>query len=109
MSERDPSSNKDIDELVLLASSFLTHEAFSAGLDDSLSDALLSLHSSIAQRYGARAASRACAKLGGVAALQQLLKASHKRKLHTQRESRLMNEIDLMLLDTSDIDRIRGQ
>ena len=106
--KRDISSNADIEELVALARSVLTPEAFADGLDDDQAEALMSLHNSIAQRFGARAASRACASLGGVVALQQLLRAIHKQKLRLSPQTRLMLEIDLMLSNSSELDRIRA-
>jgi hypothetical protein len=106
---RDQASNADIDELVALASSVLTPEAFTAGLDDDQADTLMSLHNSISHRFGARAASRACARLGGVPALQQLLRALHKQKLKFGPHARLMGELDALLAQHSEVDRIRGQ
>lgn len=107
MSKNPPGSNASIEELIELASSFLTPEAFSHGLDEDQSESLLTFHQSIASRFGNRAASRACSRLGGVPALQQLLKAMHKRKIQTLSQSRLMAEIDAMLKDSSDVDAIR--
>lgn len=106
--KRDWSSNADIDELVVLASAVLTPDAFAKGLDDDSADIMMSLHNSISQRFGARAASRACARLGGVAALQQLLRALHKQKLKASAHARLMAELDALLSEESDLDRIRG-
>ena len=106
--KNDKSSNADIDELVALASGVLTPDTFANGLDDDQADILMSLHNSIAQRFGARAASRACATLGGVAGLQQLLRALHKQKLRASPHARLMLEIDAHLAQASDVDRIRS-
>lgn len=107
MSTRDTSTNADIEELIVLARSVLPPEAFASGLDDEHAEALLALHATVAHRFGARAASRACASLGGVGALQQLLKAMHKQKLNSRPEARLMTEVDEALKDTADLDRIR--
>lgn len=107
MERPDPTTNEHIEELVRLASAALTPEAFAAGLNEPQAHTLLTLHESIATRYGARAASRAVARLGGVGGLQQLLKARHTTTLVSRRQARLMAEIDLLLGDTEDIDRIR--
>lgn len=107
MSAKPPGSNASIEELIELASSFLTPEAFSHGLDEDQAESLITFHQSIASRFGNRAASRACSRLGGVPALQQLLKAMHKRKIQTLSQSRLMAEIDAMLKDSSHVDAIR--
>jgi hypothetical protein len=100
-------SNASIEELIELASDFLTPEVFSHGLDDDQAESFLLFHQSIASRFGNRAASRACSRLGGVPALQQLLKAMHKRKIQTLAQTRLMAQIDAMLKDSSTIDAIR--
>lgn len=102
------SGKSDIDELVEIASRLIGPEDFAAGLDESQSDTLMTLHSSIAARFGSKAASRAVAKLGGVAGLQQVLRSMHKAKLAGSRHARLMADIDQMLLRADPMDRARA-
>lgn len=109
MERRDPHGRRsDIDDLVERAALLIPPEDFAAGLDESQSDALMALHTSIADRFGAKAASRAVAKLGGAAGLQQVLRSMHKAKLAGSRQARLMAELDTLLRDTSDLDRVRS-
>ena len=108
MPRTDPTTNAYIEELMRLAAVILTPEAFTLGLTSAQAHTLLTLHESISSRYGARAASRAVSRLGGITAVQQLLRARHTASLGSRRQAQLMSELDLLLDDTEEIDRIRA-
>ena len=98
----------DIEQLVELAGCLLTPGNFSTGLDEDQIDILLKFHASIASRFGSKSASRSVARIGGVSGLQALLKAMHKRKLAGSKQNKLHLEIEKMLANSQDIDRVRA-
>ena len=96
-----------IEHLTDLTSSLLLPEHFQVGLDPEQTELLLTFYSSIAGRFGSKSASRSVAKIGGVLALQTLLKALHKKKLATAKQRKLFEDIDEMLANSQNVDRIR--
>jgi hypothetical protein len=108
MDNADPQSTPLIDELVELARSMFPPEILKKPLDEVHAHWLLAFHDRVCSDFGPKAASRACSSLGGVAAIQQLLRAKHARQARQSKRERLMAEIDRMLEDSHELDRVRG-